>query len=377
MKFRKVCFFLPSGHRDGAELSALECMEALQSLGMQVHVVIPQKGPLIAELQARQLPYKYIPYKVWIEPPVPVVKGLLVTLWNLLITLVAVLMVGRWRCDLIITNTININVGALVAKLLGLPHIWYLREFGHEDHGWRFHLGEKPALWLMDRLSIFFLAVSRAVAEKYQAGVTPSKVHYLYQPINVNVDSPEVTTEKPQDQFTCIMVGRLQQGKRQEDALRAMAELRDQGLRVHLWLVGGRDPDYGHFLDNMAGEHNLQAQVKFIGQVDNALPYIQQADVLLLCSRCEAFARVVIEAMKAGKPVIGTSSGGTVEQITEGFNGLLYEPQNYRELAEKIRYLYHHPDKVQEMGGQAQKWARQNFTRERYQEKIKEVFASL
>ena len=127
----------------------------------------------------------------------------------------------------------------------------------------------------------------------------------------------------------------------------------------------------------MVSEHNLQARVKFFGQVDNALPYIQQADVLLLCSRCEAFARVVIEAMKAGKPVIGTSSGGTVEQITEGFNGLLYEPQNYRELAEKIRYLYHHPDKVQEMGGQAQKWARQNFTRDRYQEKIKEVFASL
>jgi glycosyltransferase involved in cell wall biosynthesis len=229
----------------------------------------------------------------------------------------------------------------------------------------------------MDRLSILFLAVSRAVAEKYQAGVTLSKVHYLYQPINVNVNSPGISNEKPPDQFTCIMVGKLQQGKRQEDALRAMAELRDQGLQVHLWLVGARDPDYGHFLDIMVGEYNLQAQVKFFGQVDNALPYIQQADVLLLCSRCEAFARVVIEAMKAGKPVIGTNSGGTVEQITEGFNGLLYEPQNYRELAEKIRFLYHRPDKVQEMGGQAQKWARQNFTRERYQEKIKKIFESL
>jgi hypothetical protein len=94
-------------------------MEALQSLGMLVHVVIPQKGPLMAELQARQLPYKFIPYKVWVEPPAPVVKGLLVTLWNLLITLVAAFMVGRWRCDLVITNTININVGALVAKLMG------------------------------------------------------------------------------------------------------------------------------------------------------------------------------------------------------------------------------------------------------------------
>ena len=29
MKFRKICFFLPSAHRDGAELSALECIDAL------------------------------------------------------------------------------------------------------------------------------------------------------------------------------------------------------------------------------------------------------------------------------------------------------------------------------------------------------------
>ncbi|MEJ2069477.1 MAG: glycosyltransferase [Syntrophobacterales bacterium] len=187
MKFKRVCFFLPSAHRDGAELSALECMEALQALGMQCHVVLPQKGPLIDELKARQLPYKLIPYKVWIEPPAPVWKSLLVTLWNLGMTYVATLLVGRWQCDLVITNTINICVGALVAKLRGLPHIWYLREFGFEDHGWRFHLGEKPSLWIMNRLSVLCLAVSRAVAQKYQAGMTPSKVHHVYQPIEVDL----------------------------------------------------------------------------------------------------------------------------------------------------------------------------------------------
>jgi hypothetical protein len=152
MRFRKVCFFLPSSNRDGAELSALECMDALQALGMQCHVVLPKKGPLIADLLARQIGYQIIPYKVWIEPPVPVWQRLLVTLWNLIITYFATFLVGRQQCDLIITNTINICVGALVAKLCGLPHVWYFREFGYEDHGWRFHLGEKHSLWIMNRL---------------------------------------------------------------------------------------------------------------------------------------------------------------------------------------------------------------------------------
>lgn len=378
MKFKRVCFFLPSGHKDGAELSALECMEALKSLGMQCHVVIPQKGPLIAELKARQLPYKLIPYKVWIEPPAPVWKGLLVTLWNLGMTYVATLLVSRWQCDLVITNTINICVGALVAKLRGLPHIWYLREFGAEDHGWRFHLGEKPSLWIMNRLSVLCLAVSRAVAQKYQAGMTSSKVHHVYQPIEVDsTDRSKVSIDKKKHQFTCIMVGRLQEGKRQEDAVRAMGELRDQGLPAQLWLVGSGDQDYGAFLETLVREKNLAEQVHFLGQVDNAFPYIKKANVLLLCSRCEAFARVVVEAMKAGKPVVGTRSGGTVEQIEAGFNGFLYEPGDFKELAANIKYLQEHPDKTKEMGKNAQKWARKTFTRERYQKKLAKILGKL
>jgi glycosyltransferase involved in cell wall biosynthesis len=171
-------------------------------------------------------------------------------------------------------------------------------------------------------------------------------------------------------------VGRLQEGKRQEDAIRALAVLRDQGIIVQLWLVGGCDPAYFTFLKNLVQENNLEEQVRFVGQVNNAFPYIQQADVLLLCSRCEAFARVVVEAMKAGKPVLGARSGGTVEQIQEGFNGLLYEPRDHKELAEKMKYLYDHPDKAKEMGGNGQQWATRTFTRERYREKIADILAS-
>ena len=150
-------------------------MDALKALGLRCHVVLPRKGPLIADLAARHISYQIIPYQVWIEPPVPVWKRILVTLWNLLITYVAAFLVDRRKCDLIITNTINICVGALVAKLHGLPHVWYFREFGYEDHGWRFHLGEKPSLWLMNRLSLLCLAVSRAVAGKYRTVWLPAE----------------------------------------------------------------------------------------------------------------------------------------------------------------------------------------------------------
>ncbi len=378
MKFRNVCFFLPSANRDGAELSALECMDAFAALGAQVRVVLPRGGPLEADLAARQISYRIIPYQVWIEPPVPVWKRAAVTMWNLAVTYATAFMGGRRPCDLVVTNTININVGALAAKLWGLPHLWYIREFGYEDHGWRFHLGEKISLWLMNRLSSLCLTVSQAVARKYQACLDPGKVHFIYQPIDVDLSGRgEIGPQETPPRFTCIMVGRLQAGKRQEDAVRALAELRAAGVPVRLWLVGDGDPDYRAFLEDLIHEKSLAGQVRFVGQVNNALPSIQQADVLLLCSRCEAFARVVVEAMKAGKPVLGARSGGTVEQIRDGFNGFLYEPGNYKELAEKIRYLSENPQLAREMGENGRLWAEATFTRKRYQDKLARILGEL
>jgi glycosyltransferase involved in cell wall biosynthesis len=378
MKIQKVCFFLPSSNRDGAELSALECLDALQSLGIKCLVIVPKNGPLVADLCARQIESQIIPYKVWIEPPIAVWKRLIFTLWNLGITYVACFLVSRQKCDLIITNTVNICVGALVARLLGITHVWYFREFGYEDHGWRFHLGEKLSLRLINSLTNLGLAVSRAVAEKYQAAISGAKIHYLYQPIVVNGSSShDASPDIKCSQFICIMVGRLQEGKRQEDAIYALADLRDQGILVHLWLVGGGDRAYFDFLKNLVKENKLKSQVKFFGQVNNAFPYIQKADVLLLCSRCDAFARVVVEAMKAGKPVLGTRSGGTVEQIKDGFNGFLYKPRNHKDLAAKIRYLYENPQEAQKMGKNAFQWAIRTFTRDCYQEEIAKILGQL
>jgi len=347
-------------------------MDALKALGIQVHVFMPKKGPLLEDLQARQIGYHIIPYKVWIEPPIPMWKGLLFTLWNLLIIYPTTFLVAHGNYDLIITNTINICTGAFVAKLCGLPHIWYFLEFGPEDHGWRFHLGRKIPILVMDRFSDLCLAVSRALAQKYQkAGVASSKMNYLYHPMDVALCAPlDVSLDKKNFQLTCVMVARLQEGKRQEDALRAIAGLRDQGISAQLWLVGGGQQKYFNFLQELVRKNNLSDHVRFFGQVKNFLSYIEKADVFLLCSRCEAFARVVVQAMKVGKPVVGARSGGTMEQIEDGFNGFLYEPFDHKDLAAKIRHFIDHPEAVQQMGENARQWSMRTFTRERYQEEI-------
>lgn len=104
---------------------------------------------------------------------------------------------------------------------------------------------------------------------------------------------------------------------------------------------------------------------------------LRRADAILMCSKREAFGRVTVEGMLAGKPVIGANSGGTLELIQDGITGLLYTSGDPKALAEKIRYLYENPDTATHVGENAKAWAETSFTRDRYRKDVLEAFGSL
>jgi glycosyltransferase involved in cell wall biosynthesis len=142
------------------------------------------------------------------------------------------------------------------------------------------------------------------------------------------------------------------------------------GVRVELLIVGDGDPQYREYLENIATKNHIEQFIKFYGYADNPFPLMQSADVVLVCSKCEAFGRVTVEGMRAGKPIIGTRSGGTQELIRDGFNGLLYTAEDERELAQKIRYICDRPDLAKQMGENGQQWAAEQFTPARYGKEI-------
>ncbi len=53
----------------------------------------------------------------------------------------------------------------------------------------------------------------------------------------------------------------------------------------------------------------------------------------------EGFGLVIVEAMASGAPVVASRSGGITDIIRDGWNGLLAEEKNSRDLAEKINRL--------------------------------------
>ena len=370
----RVCFLSHSSAKAGAERALLELIDALQDKDVEAYVLVPSLGPLTKELEERGVTFSVIPFRWWMGKPSQIWKRLVRIALTPAMVFLAVVMIWRWKCDVIYTNTATVCVGAAAAKLLGRPHAWHIHELGFEHHQLTFDFGEKISLWLMDRCSSVCIANSNAVAQKYRHHIDPRKVRVIYGWVSTaHCGSAVVAALPAKAGLRCVIVGALQEAKGQADGVLAIAELIRDGMDVELWIVGDGDRKYRNSLQDLVRENTLSNHVKFFGQVDNALPYIRSADVLLMCSRYEAFGRVTVEAMKLGKPVIGARSGGTTELISEGFNGFLYPPGSHRELAEKIKYLYEEFGAAKSMGRNGENWATERFQKSKHGEEVLRV----
>ena len=157
-----------------------------------------------------------------------------------------------------------------------------------------------------------------------------------------------------------------------------MSEVVRRGVDANLVIVGDGNRGFTKTLRKLAESYGLEQRVKFIGYANNATQFIRTANVTLVCSTWEAFGRVYVETMLAGKPIIATTnSGGPAELIEEGKNGLLYERGNHIELADKIQYLYENPEVGLKLGQCGYAGVVGRFTQERYAREMFDLFRQL
>jgi glycosyltransferase involved in cell wall biosynthesis len=367
----KVCFIAHSSADEGAGRALIETIEALKDRGVECSVFLPRLGTIQEELSRLDTPYFVFKYCWWMGKGDPLTMRLRRTARNLVTTISALRRIREWRPDVIFSNTVTVVVGAMGAYLLGVPHVWHLHEFGSEDHDLRFDLGDRLSYKLVQSLSALCIVNSDAVAAKYAAHISPSKLRRVYYSMHVaqqNMRLIETNSPVPvrRPQWRCVMVGTLCEAKGQTDAIGALGELQREGIRPELLMVGKGEANYEQYLRDLVRGRNLVDQSTFTGQVQDAFPFIRSADVVLMCSRAEAFGRVTVEGMLAGKPVIGARSGATPELVQDGVTGLLYQPGDSKDLAAKIKYLQENPTVAEQLGRKGQEWARATFSKERY-----------
>ena len=138
-------------------------------------------GELVQALTAAGVPCVFHRVGSWISWRKPSVWDRVKTILKVAVAvLFAAKQIRKWNCDVIYSNGLTVCHGALVAKLLGLPHVWHVHEFGGEDHGVATNLANGSRTTLLALLSSACIAVSNALAAKYSRYIPPAKLVVIY-----------------------------------------------------------------------------------------------------------------------------------------------------------------------------------------------------
>jgi glycosyltransferase involved in cell wall biosynthesis len=376
----KVCFVSHDSQMGGAERALLELISGLRQKGVDCFVLLPNPGPMIQCLEQDGVPFAVIPYQSWVHEGewwLTLRKGFR----NIRMIAPVARQLEQWDIDIVWTNSAAAPpVGALAAKARGLPHIWFLHEFVRKEFGITYPLGIRLSCKVIAWVSSCVLVCSKVLADYYAQYIRQHQLQVVYQAAQFSCslfkqEKHLIPTSSQAPKL--LLVGTIHEGKRQIDAIRAIGQLATQGIQAALFIVGWDIPLYLEQIKEVASDIGVEGAVHFCGFVDDASALMKEADIVLSCSMWEAFPRVTVEAMRAGRPIVGARHAGTAELIRDGFNGLLFTPGDHRELASKIRLLIENPKLAEQLGTNGRQWAERQFSVEKYAERVLQILADV
>lgn len=288
---------------------------------------------------------------------------------------------GSHGYDLVIANHVALApVAALLNRVFGIPY-WVA------CHSIEIWWGTTRARHAALKRADLILPVSRYTAEIVQQmkGIDAARVKVLYNAIPdsltraLSADSPAASVKRAP---TLLSVTALVQGNEFKgidtviEALpRVLATVPD------LQYVVAGEGELRPKLESLAAKAGVAANVSFLGGVSDAelVKLYRQCDLFVLPSRGqelrgaiggEGFGRVYVEAALAGKPVIGSSSGGAAEAVLNGVTGLLVNPQWADNVADAVLALLTDRERAAAMGAAGRRWALETFSQHALRESL-------
>jgi glycosyltransferase involved in cell wall biosynthesis len=270
----------------------------------------------------------------------------------------------RFRPDLVQSFMFHANLAArLGAPWAGFP--WVVAGLRVAEHEKRWHL-------LLDRLTASLVTGSVCVSQgvlrfsRDVAGLDPDRLIVIPNGIDTNrfasvAGLSRAEIKVPETAHLALFVGRLDIQKGLPSLLDAAQKLVDERPTWQLALAGD-GPRRTWLVGQINSQRGFQGRVRWLGSRDDIPALLKAADVLVLPSLWEGMPNVVLEAMAAARPVIGTAVEGIEDLVVPGQTGWLVPPGDVASLAQALLEAVDSPQRCRELGENGRHRVEQEFS---------------
>jgi glycogen synthase len=278
------------------------------------------------------------------------------------------------------------KVAPLVIRLY-TPHSKFIAEGLHNVSASFDHqcvaMVERAAMLSADALT----SPSRDLAEfvSQDLNYPLEKIRLIPNPIDPDVFCPTgpCAIQVSDGRLKVIFVGRLEERKGIRYLVHAIPEVVKQVSNAHFYIIGddtntaaGQKSALAELKEFIQAE-NCGKSVTFIPRVTLAeLPaYYRSADVSIVPSVYDNSPYTCLEAMSCGRPVIGTTGGGTREYLVDRESGVLVPPRNSEAIARELIRLLTDEGERQRLGNNARLRVLEKFQRKEIARQTADLYA--
>jgi glycosyltransferase involved in cell wall biosynthesis len=304
-------------------------------------------------------------------------------------------LIRRERVDIVHTHTSKAGIigrfAAALSDVRAVVHSPHGHIFGKDANipGVTGHPLQQRLFYYLERMSSslarrIVTLTERNKIEHIKLGLAPAaKLSVLHNAVDIDKFSKAAARRKGvreelgygESDIVIGIIGRLTTEKGHASLLEAVCKLAGRNGNIRLLIVGG-----GPLLielEETVCKLGIEKHVIFLGVREDVPELVAASDIIALSSFYEGLGIVLLEAMAAKKPVVATRVGGVPEIVIDGKTGILVEPNNPEEMADKLGRLADDESLRRKLGETGFENVRENFNVPVVLEQLENIYGEI
>ena len=283
-------------------------------------------------------------------------------------------LIRREKPDLVITYTIKPNIyGGMVCRIMKVPYACNITGLGtaFQNQGLLRKLVTTLYRCALKRAQVVFYENSDNMLTLLNENITKIEQCVCLNGAGVNLEHYRpVPYPSHEETVRFLFMGRIMAEKGINELLSAMEQLRKEGYRCILDVLGQFEECYEETLRNAESEGWLCCH----GYQEDVRPFISSSHCFVLPSWHEGMANTNLECAAMGRPVITSDIPGCRESVIPEVSGLLCQPRNPESLYRAMRrFLEMSNDARAAMGTAGRAHMEQNFDKKQIISKTRDA----